>query len=101
MEAMDRRSEELARVTHRPNLPGWLTATIGAIIVMLIGAIATGLVTYGSTQTRLTMLENRTQAIDRLNSLEAKLDALTGTVTRMEARFYDAMDTRDRVPPRQ
>jgi hypothetical protein len=45
---------------------------------------------------RITLLENRTQSIDQLNSLNVKVEALSGTVTRMEARFNEMMDSRER-----
>lgn len=92
--AMDKRAEELARIQHKPRLPGWILAVIGSLVVMMIGAFVTATQFYATANMRITLLENRTQSIDQLNSLNVKVEALAGTVTRMEARFNEMMDTR-------
>lgn len=92
--ALDRRSEELARVTHKPKLPAWVLAIIGSLVVMMIGGFITATQFYATANMRITLLENRTQSIDQLNSLNVKVEALSGTVTRMEARFNEMMDSR-------
>jgi hypothetical protein len=94
MDGLDKRSQELARVTHKPRLPGWVLAILGSLIVTLIGGFITATQFYATANMRITLLENRTQSIDQLNSLNVKVEALSGTVTRMEARFNEMMDSR-------
>lgn len=90
--AMQSQSEELARLTHKPKIPTWIFGALATLALMVIGGFTSWLVTYGALENRVTTLEARTQSIDRLNSLDAKVDLLTGTVQRMETRFNQLMD---------
>jgi uncharacterized membrane protein YhfC len=93
-QAMQDQADALAHATQHTKLPAWLLTTVGTLALMVVSGGVQYLRDMATTQARLSTLENRTAAIDKLSSLDAKVDALTGTVTRMEERFNVMMDSR-------
>jgi hypothetical protein len=93
---LEKTMREYAAVTQKPKLPTWVTTLLVGLAGSLIVGLAGGLLTYGALQNRVTNLENKTSNIDRLNSLDAKVDLLTGEFERMESRFNALMDGQKR-----
>ena len=95
-------SEKYAMAKAPARLPGWAKQLLVGLCTALLVSLVGGFITYGALQNRVTNLEARTSGIDRLNSLDAKVDLLTGEFERMEARFNAMMDNqakgRARVP---
>lgn len=91
-QALIQYSEKYAAATVRPKLPPWASSLLVGLAVALLVSLTGGLVTYGALQSRVTNLEARTSNIDRLNSLDAKVDLITGELQRMETRFNALID---------
>lgn len=64
----------------------------------LLTFIAGALIAWGSMTARIQTLERATQSIDEMNSMRAQIVMLTGTITRLESRFNDFMDSQQRAP---
>jgi len=89
--AMDAKAERHAAIMpQKPKMHPLLIAVASALIVM----IPTALVGYGALQQRVLQLEGRTQNIDRLNSIESKLDSLGERFSNLESRYNGSLDRR-------
>lgn len=67
-----------------------------AIASTIVGLVVTGLVGYGSITSRVTALESRSTAVDKVAGIEAKLDAANTRLEAMEKRFNEFMDSQAR-----
>jgi hypothetical protein len=71
--------------------PHWLS--IGTLVA-LVSLIIPALLYCGSLQNRVANLEDKTRSLDTISSLAAKVEALTGTVDRLDQRVYQLLDGR-------
>jgi hypothetical protein len=90
-------AERYGEAKAKPRLPNWAVTTLVGMAVAFSTLFVTSLVTYGALQNRVSALESKTSNLDRLNSLDAKVDLLTGEFERMESRFNALMDGTKRV----
>ena len=87
--AMVSQSDAHARATVRPKVPTWIVSVVvGLTVAFMVGGVS-ALETYGALQNRVGNLESRTSNIDRLNSLDTKVDFLINAETELEKRFND------------
>jgi outer membrane murein-binding lipoprotein Lpp len=89
MKALDAKADAHAAATQKPRMPSWVTSLLVGLAVALGTMFVSGLVAYGALQNRVSNLESRTQAIDQLATLNAKIDVLA-------ARFNDMVDGQSR-----
>jgi hypothetical protein len=88
-------AETEAKFKPRP-LPSWLIPALVTIIIALVSAITGALVAWGAVQNRVanlelqqSKLEVRTQSVERLGSVETKVDILIDSQHRLEQRVND------------
>lgn len=89
-----REMKVLADAQAAPRLHPLVTVFGSTLIVFIGGA----LIAWGSLTARVSYLERTTQPIEELNSMRAQIVMLTGTITRLEGRFNDFMDSQQRAP---
>ncbi len=91
---LSREMKALADAQAAPRLHPLVTIFGSTLLIFM----ASALIAWGSLTARVSYLERTTQPIEELNSMRAQIVMLTGTITRLESRFNDFMDSQQRAP---